>query len=429
MDDQALNYRETIDWLFNLQFFGIKLGLENIQSLAAQWGNPERRYPVIHVAGSNGKGSTSCFIAAALQAAGYRTGLYTSPHLVDFSERIRVNGQPISESDVVDYACRLRPHVEELSATFFEATTLMAFQHFADRDVDVAVIETGLGGRLDATNIVMPDLTVITSLSVEHSEHLGNSIEEIAYEKGGIVKEGVPLVTAVRQPDARVVLHQRCIEMHSPIDVLEHAGSILAMDDIDGMSCAIPELDAPVDVGLIGMHQVENARLAIRALRALHLRFPLLNDVTIRKGLREVVFWTGLRGRMERLQDHPELVIDVGHNADGIDAMLRTWSAVREMQYTDLVFGVLKSKDIFGMFSVLKHYPARSLTLVEAASHEARPLEEMRQAANDADLDVYTEVSIIEGVRARLKTADHGAVLIFGSHYVVGDFLRHWIRH
>ncbi|MFA6234612.1 MAG: Mur ligase family protein, partial [Bacteroidota bacterium] len=176
MDHQSLNYRDTIAWLFDLQFVGIKLGLDNIRSLAALWDNPQQRYPVIHVAGSNGKGSTASFIASALQAAGYRTGLYTSPHLVDFSERIRVDGVPIPEQRVVDYTRALRGEIERLSATFFEATTLMAFQYFAEEGVDVAVIETGLGGRLDATNIVVPVLSVITSLSVEHSEFLGETL-------------------------------------------------------------------------------------------------------------------------------------------------------------------------------------------------------------------------------------------------------------
>ncbi len=421
---QSVSYRDTIYWLFNLQFFGIKLGLENITAMAAQWEHPERRYPVIHIAGSNGKGSTASFIAAALQSAGYRTGLYTSPHLADFSERIRVDGQPIDEAEVVRYAERLRPQVDALNATFFEATTLMAFQYFAEKEVDVAVIETGLGGRLDATNIVTPILSVITSLSLEHREHLGGSIAEIAREKGGIIKHGVPVVTSARQEEARAELTKLGQAGRAPLFFIDAAAKVERVEDLDRMICRLPEFEGEVEIGLVGEHQLDNARLAVTGLRLLKTQFPRLHDDAIRTGLRDVATLTGLRGRLQKLQTDPELVVDVCHNADGAEAMLRTWSAVRDMSQTDLVFGLLKTKDIFDMFTVLKQYPARSITLVEAVSHEARSLEEMQQAAAAAGIQAHAATSIEQGVRDRLDAAGCGSVLLFGSHYVVGDFLK-----
>ena len=270
MDDQTLKYVDTVDWLYQLQFVGIKMGLDNIRSLTGRWGEPQREYPVIHIAGTNGKGSTACFLAAALQAAGYRTGLYTSPHLIDFSERIRVDGQPIPAETVVAYTARMRADIAQLNATFFEATTLMAFAYFADMQVDVAVIETGLGGRLDATNVVQPVVSVITSLSIEHREFLGETIEDIAREKGGIIKDGIPVVTAVRDSRAYAVLERIARERSAPLLLSVTLPGDVAYDDLDAMRCRISGFAEPVTLQLIGAHQQENAQLAVDVAR--HLR-------------------------------------------------------------------------------------------------------------------------------------------------------------
>ncbi len=427
MDDQTLSYDATVDWLFRLQFVGIKLGLDNIRTLAAEWDDPQLRYPVVHIAGSNGKGSTASFIAAALQAAGYRTGLYTSPHLVDFRERIRVNGSPIPADTVVDYTRRLRPSIDRLKATFFEATTLMAFAYFAEQEVDVAVIETGLGGRLDATNIVAPVCAVITSLSLEHREFLGNSIEEIAREKGGIIKPGVPVHTSVRDPRALAVLSGIAEEREAALLRIPVVDAEAHITDLDSMRCVLPGFDSEVVVGLIGRHQVENAALAVHVLRQLcGAGFPALGDAAIREGLRDVRARTGIRGRLERLQSDPELVVDVGHNPDGVRAMLDAFLAVREASRTDILFGVLEQKDLQGMLSLLTHTPFRSISLVEAHSHEAKSLEDMREEAARAGLHVQTTEDSATWYREKSMHAGDGSALIFGSHYVVGAFLRDW---
>ncbi|MDT8324892.1 MAG: folylpolyglutamate synthase/dihydrofolate synthase family protein [Bacteroidota bacterium] len=427
MDDTALSYADTVDWLFLLQFVGIKMGLDNIRTLAMAWDNPQRRYPVVHIAGTNGKGSTACSIASALQAAGYRTGLYTSPHLVDFSERIRVDGVPIPAEIVVAYAHSLRSSIERLNATFFEATTLMAFHWFAEQKVDVAVVETGLGGRLDATNIVDPVLSVITSLSLEHREFLGETIEEIAREKGGIIKSGVPVVTSVRQPAALRVLSDIAQQREATLLQSSAEARVLHVDDLDRMFCRVPDFDLPVEVALVGAHQVENAALALTALERLRERgFVRLGDAAMRRGLREVRARTGLRGRLERLHEAPELVIDVGHNPDGVRALLAAWCALRAAGDTDLLLGVLEHKDLQGMLSHLTHFSFRSITLIEAASHEARSLESMQRDAEAAGLQVQTTANSADWFREKVVRNVTGSVLMFGSHYVVGAFLREW---
>ena len=433
MDHQALSYRATIDWLFDLQFVGIKMGLENIRSLAAFWGDPQRRYPVIHIAGTNGKGSTASFIAGALRAAGYRTGLYTSPHLVDFSERIRVDGIPITEGRVVQYARELRAEIERLQATFFEATTLMAFRHFAEEKVDVAVIETGLGGRLDATNVVEPVLTVITSISIEHTEFLGDTLAEIAGEKAGIMKAGVPCISADQRPEALAALRRRAAELRIPLEIAALPADALdraVLHDLERMELPLPGFGQPVEVGLVGRHQAENAAVAAAALRRMATALPKLDESAMRAGLCDVRRLSGLRGRLELLQRRPELVVDVGHNPDGIRVMLDAWAAVRSMDTTDLVFGTLRSKDIRGIFRLLRERAPRSVTLVQAESHEARPLEDMLRIAREEGVEAACSAHVAQAVAYLLSVAKRspqpGSVLLFGSHYVVGAFLREW---
>ncbi|MFZ1728530.1 MAG: folylpolyglutamate synthase/dihydrofolate synthase family protein [Bacteroidota bacterium] len=427
LNDQDADYRNTITWLFDLQFVGMKLGLDNIRSLAAFWDNPHLRYPIIHIAGSNGKGSTASFIASALQAAGYRTGLYTSPHLVDFSERIRVDGVPIAGERVVEYTRKLRGEIERLNATFFEATTLMAFQYFSEEKVDIAVVETGLGGRLDATNIVVPVLSVITSLSVEHSEFLGNTIESIAAEKAGIMKAGVPCVTPNRNEAALGILRQHAAVLGVPLHMVPLPEQPPVLSELDSMTCTLPGFGTGIEVGLVGAHQVENASTAVTALRLLAASgFSALSDNRIAAGLAEVRWRSGLRGRLEWVRVEPELVVDVGHNPDGIRAMLECWTAVRKMETTDIVFGVLKSKDLQAIFQILTRYSPRSITLVQAASEEARSLEDMLQLASEAGIAAEGAGDVLQAVLNRMNQPGEGSVLLFGSHYVAGAFLREW---
>ncbi|MBR9977956.1 MAG: bifunctional folylpolyglutamate synthase/dihydrofolate synthase [Bacteroidetes bacterium] len=427
MDHSALNYRATIAWLYDLQFVGIKMGLDNIRSLTTFWGNPQLRYPVIHIAGTNGKGSTAAFITSALRAAGYRTGLYTSPHLVDFSERIRVDTNPISTERVVEYTRILRPEIERLQATFFEATTAMAFRYFADEQVDVAVVETGLGGRLDASNVVEPVLTVITSIGIDHTEFLGTTLASIAAEKAGIIKQGVPCVTPNSKPEVLDQLQRHAAMRNAALIRVDVTDSTPLLHDVDRMESPMPGFPAPVSIGLVGAHQVENAATAVTALRVLAEHgFSALNDASIAEGLARPREGSGLRGRLERLQMQPELVIDVAHNPDGVAALLRCWSSFRDMKNTDIFLGVLKSKDLRAILGLLPRYALRSVTLVQVQSHEARSLDDMLTIARDAGIPVEGADDVHTCIRQRLQSANGASILLFGSHVLVGSFLAEW---
>jgi dihydrofolate synthase/folylpolyglutamate synthase len=303
----------------------------------------------------------------------------------------------------------------------------MAFQYFAEEDVDVAVIETGLGGRLDATNIVVPVLSVITSLSVEHSEFLGETLESIAFEKAGIIKQGVPCITANRNESVLAVLRHQASALNAPLHIVALPDGVPVLRDLDSMMCMLPGFGDAVEVGLVGEHQAENAATAVTALRLLAANgFAALSDARIAAGLGEVRWRSGLRGRLEWLRVEPELVIDVGHNPDGIRAMLQCWTAVREMKKTDLVFGVLKSKDLRAIFQILTRYSPRSITLVQAVSHEARSLEDMLHVASEAGVAADGSDDVRQAVQKKLDDMGEGSVLLFGSHYVVGAFLREW---
>jgi dihydrofolate synthase / folylpolyglutamate synthase len=392
--------------------------------MAARWGNPHRAFPVVHIAGTNGKGSTASFIAAALTAAGYRTGLYTSPHLEDFTERIRIDGVPISSDDVVRYAAALRPDVDALNATFFEVTTLMAFQYFADRSVDVAVIETGMGGRLDATNIVLPACSVITGVSLDHTEYLGARIEDIASEKAGIIKSGVPVVSGTLDESAARVIAERAAALGAPLHTVHWRGRA-EWTDFDAMRCELSGMEYPVELGLIGEHQARNAELALAALRSLRADgFAKLMDNAIRDGFRNVRAYSGLRGRLHRLGTEPELVLDAGHNPEGLRVMLDAWCVLRPPAATHVVFGVMKSKDHHEMIREIAARGFASVTFVQASTQDAQSMEALLDAAARQGLQATAAASVREGVEAALAAAGGASVLLFGSHYVLGEHFR-----
>ncbi|MCZ7556358.1 MAG: bifunctional folylpolyglutamate synthase/dihydrofolate synthase [Bacteroidia bacterium] len=429
MDHHAVTYTDTVEWLFGLQFFGIKLGLDNITSMAARWGNPHRAFPVVHIAGTNGKGSTASFIAAALTAAGYRTGLYTSPHLEDFTERIRIDGAAISSDDVVRYAAALRPEVERLNATFFEITTLMAFQYFADNRVDVAVIETGMGGRLDATNIVVPACSVITGVALDHTEYLGSSIEAIAFEKAGIIKRGVPVVSGTADVTAARVIADRAAALGAPLVPVFWQGRA-EWTDFDRMCCELGGMEYPVVLGLVGEHQARNAALSLAALHRLkEAGFDQLTDEVLRDGFRNVRSYSGLRGRLHRLASDPELVVDAGHNPEGLRVMLDAWCALRSPAATHAVFGVMKSKDHHEMIREIATRGFASVTFVQATAHDAQPMEALLDAAARQGLEARSADTVHRGVEAAFERAHDGSALLFGSHYVLGEYFRAMREH
>ncbi len=418
----------AIRFLYGLQLFGIKAGLENITRLLAVTGHPERSYPTIHIAGTNGKGSVSSMLAAMLTAAGYRTGLYTSPHLADFSERIRVDGKPIPLDAVVTLTRALEPVIRKTRATFFEATTAIAFEYFRDAGVDIAVIETGLGGRLDATNVVQPLVSVITNIGLDHMEYLGTTLHAIAREKGGIIKPGVPAVTGVRMKSVfhqlRAIARSRQAALHQSRDLVR---AEILQRGLDGLllSLTTPRHKLPeVMVELPGDHQAENVETALSAVELLPcgIRNRLTAGSMIR-GLSEIRRLSGLRARLEILQKNPPVILDVAHNPHGMAAATASLGNVLPGRWL-VVFGAMKDKDYGGMLEHLYGH-SRLIIAVEPRTPRAlgsREIIKFLHARGFKGVDGHT---VDNGVRMGFAERRPGEpVLITGSHYVAGEALK-----
>lgn len=312
-------YKETIEWLFRqLPMFSrvgaaaYKPGLDTSLRLDAHFGHPHRRFKSIHVAGTNGKGSCSHLLAAMLQSEGYRVGLYTSPHLVDFRERIRVNGEMIPESAVVDFVNRFRESGYDGRPSFFELTMMMAFDWFAKAEVDYAVIEVGMGGRLDSTNIITPEACVITNISKDHTQFLGDTLPEIALEKAGIIKSRIPVVIGEAEGEVRKVFERKAAEAGAPIRFAED-GPLLAeaVGSPEGFVCR-SEMCGEFVCGLSGDYQLKNINTVLGAVRMLRENGIKISDEAVRNGFRNVATLTGLRGRWMKLDDNPLTVCDTG---------------------------------------------------------------------------------------------------------------------
>ena len=423
------SYSETLRYLYALEYRGMKFGLRNIRTLVREAGHPERAFPSIHVAGTNGKGSTSAFLASAFIEAGYRTGLYTSPHLVRFTERIRINGKEIDGHRLAGYVRRLRPLIEKTRATFFEATTCVAFLYFADENVDVAVIETGLGGRLDATNVVRPMVSVITNVSLEHTEMLGKTVRAIAREKGGIIKPSIPVVTGATDPTVLAVLRRRASscgvrlrESSKTISIVRHAGG-------KTVSLASPLL-APgrLNPGLAGEHQIANAALALLTLDTLIRTSPgrsisaALTSAVIRRAFERVASNTGLRGRLENLRYRGRtILLDVAHNPAGMGILVRELHNMSEANMV-AVFGVMRDKDYSAMLAELATVADRVIA-VAPAEKRALPSGKLLRIGKDLGIRMVNGGSVASGVRKALRSSRRGVILITGSHYVVGEAL------
>jgi dihydrofolate synthase/folylpolyglutamate synthase len=418
----------VLQYLYGLQLFGMKAGLRNISELLDATGHPERAYPTIHIAGTNGKGSVSSLIAAVLTAAGYKTGLYTSPHLVHFTERIRVNGAVIPREAIIDYMRTLKPVIQKTKATFFEATTAIAFNYFRDAGVDIAVIETGLGGRLDATNVVRPLVSIITNIGLDHTEHLGTTLRAIAKEKGGIIKSGVPVLTGVR--DAVILKELRRLA-RSKKSVLLEAQRLVRCEirnrSLEGITLSL-ETDRwelrDLKVSLAGDHQAVNIQVAVAALQLLPSPYQRqLGCEKFRLGFSSVRKLTGLRGRLEVLQSQPPVILDVAHNPQGIAASTDSLRRILPGKWL-IVFGVMKDKDYRGMLQVLcKHsrmiIGVRPDTPRALRSHEIiKFLHANRSKGTDGH-------SVENGMRIALNERRIGEPLVItGSHYVAGEVLK-----
>src|SRR5256884_3532122 len=423
-----MDYDTTLEHLFHLERFGIKLGLNNIRRLLALLGDPHRGLKVLHVTGTNGKGSVCASAASVLDKAGYRVGLYTSPHLVRFNERIQVNRTPIADDDVLPIWSGMRPRIEAVPSAramdhppFFEVTTAMAFEYFRERQVDVAVIEVGMGGRMDATNVADGLVSVLTRVDLEHTEHLGKTVNRIAREKAGIVKPSSRAVT-VAQP-ALSVIEARCREVHAPLlvvgrDVYVERGA----RDLRGQDLRVRGSFGEIEVHtpLLGDFQAEKGALAVHRLTELRQQGFAVSDDAIRKGIAS----TRWPARLELVRERPLVLVDGAHNPPAAEALATSIADLFPNRKISLVVGILNDKDLKGMAAALGPR-ATHVYACRPKTHRAFAADEVASAfAPYAKAESMPLVK--DAIDAAISEAGEGqVVLITGSIYTAGEALDH----
>ncbi len=416
-----MTYSSAVAYLYRLQKHGIKLGLETMTALTACLGMPQNRYRTLHIAGTNGKGSTAAMAAAILQAAGYRVGLYTSPHLVDFRERIRVNGEMISESRVAELTEQLQAFsLPELSPTFFEYTTAMAFQYFADTAVDVAVLEVGLGGRFDATNVVTPMACAITTIALDHQAYLGSTLSSIAFEKAGIIKPGVPVVLGRLDDDAWRTIEQVARERQAPVfRIGEHfhtegeESQRFSYGGVgmryDGLTCV-----------LAGRHQLDNAACALALLEAAASQGIVITSEAARTGL-QAVSWAG---RLEVVDRRPTILLDGAHNPAAATALadfLTCADRLHSSRPVILVLGMMRDKDHRGFVEPLRSL-VDEVVLTQADLPRSATAQELQSALGDLLPHPHVMPSLSDAMAlARQLATPDGLVCVTGSLMLVGE--------
>jgi dihydrofolate synthase/folylpolyglutamate synthase len=437
MTDIEIAYNLSLDYLYSFVDYSLKhsselakaeFNLDRMFALMEELGNPHTKYPVIHVAGTKGKGSVSALCASALQAAGYRTGLYTSPHLLDYTERIQVNGEPISHGQLVDLVQEVKPAVARIAKlTTFEITTAIAFLAFAKQNVQAAVFEVGLGGRLDATNVVTPKVSVITSLSYDHMAVLGDTLAKIAGEKAGIIKEGVPVVSSPQKEEALQVLERVAREKKSSLILVGKDVKFERLtSSLDGQSFHITDdlrrstLD--VRLALLGLNQIENAATAYAALKSSGIG---ISEEAIIKGFAEVK-WPA---RFQVARREPPVIFDSAHNEDSFAKLRQTLEEHFPGRMVTLIFGASEDKNIPGMFAVMK--PKIKKLIVTRADHpRALEPEKIIELAKQTGLEseAASPVEAAFGRALELSEKDGSIVLSAGSMFVTAEVIMAWNR-
>lgn len=420
-----MTYKETVQYLFNstpvFEHVGAsayKEGLFNTLALDNHFGHPHHQFKTIHIAGTNGKGSCSHTLAAILQSEGLKVGLYTSPHLVDFRERIRVNGEMISEKDVIEFVERERSFFEPLHPSFFELTTAMAFKYFAEQKVDIAVIEVGLGGRLDCTNIITPILSIITNISFDHTELLGNTLAKIAGEKAGIIKPNIPVIIGETTKETKTVFLKKAEEMDAPIFFAEEEKEVLSsLPDIKGGIDYETRSYKKIHGELGGLYQEKNTNTILCALT--HLKDE--NIESIKQGFSKVCELTGLTGRWQCLKKWPTVICDTGHNVGGWQYLSQQIKA-QKCKNLRIVFGMVDDKDLD---TVMKMLPDNAIYYwTQASSKRAFPVEKVAEKGQKYGLKGEKYSTVENAYHAALNEADkEDFIFIGGSSYIVADLL------
>ena len=427
-----MEYSDVIHYLFtSLPVFehtggnAYKPGLQTIRELDEFYGSPHRKYRTIHVAGTNGKGSVSHLLAAMLQGAGYKTGLFTSPHLVDFRERIRINGQMISENEVTEFVTRSRDMFDKVQPSFFEMTTVMAFDHFARHAVDFAVIETGMGGRLDATNIIRPVMSVITNISMDHAQFLGNNLISIATEKAGIIKRETPVVIGETQPGPALVFEDKARAEDSVIVFADqHAKVTRTRHTIDGYAIYVEqkgkEAELPLVIDLFGEYQQKNIITALIALHCMRYYSGVKIDTgSILPSLAHAAQITGLRGRWQKVCEKPLIICDVAHNV-GAWTWIRRQLDRRTEKILHIIVGFSSDKDISGMLELMPQDAIYYFT--KASNQRALDENELMKMAEKYELNGSAFPTVSDACKAAIRNAaEDEMIYIGGSVFVVGD--------
>ena len=423
-----MTYDETVTYLFNcappFQQVGgaaYKEGLSTTIKLDNHLGNPHKKFRTIHVAGTNGKGSTSHTLAAILQESGYKVGLYTSPHLIDFRERMRVNGKPASEEYVIDFVAKHKAFFEPLQPSFFELTTAMAFNYFAEQEVDIAIIEVGLGGRLDCTNIITPELCIITNISLDHTQFLGSTLQEIASEKAGIIKSVTPVVIGETTPETKEVFTRKAQECNAPIIFAEEDALLTAATPMENGYEYNSEKYGTFTGELGGDYQQKNTNTLLSAINILLEKGFAITDESLRKGFTNVCSQTGLMGRWQKIQNTPRIVCDAGHNIGGIAYITEQLSRVRCKQLR-IVFGMVNDKDIT---SVLKMMPKNAVYyFTQASIKRAMPAENLKNLAKEFGLTGNDYPSVAKALQAaKNDSMNEDFIFVGGSCFIVADLL------
>lgn len=421
-----MNYEETLQYLYNrlpvFHFSGAKAykpGLENTIRLMYALNHPYRKYKTVHVAGTNGKGSVSHFLSAILQAAGYKVGLYTSPHLVDFGERIRINGQMIDKEYLVKFVENNIENFETIQPSFFEATMALAFNYFADNKVDIAIIEVGLGGRMDSTNIITPELSIITNISFDHVEFLGDTIEKIATEKAGIIKNNVPVVIGETTTDSKAVFINTATLNNSEIFFAENELSIQCVETSNLKMKVLVNETTNYWVGLTGSYQLKNIATVLKSIEIIKKTGFEISENNIAAGFENVIDLTGFMGRWQCFGLEPQLYVDTAHNFAGINELV---NHIKTLTFNNLhlVFGMVSDKDISKILLIL---PTNAIYYFSNANiARALPAIELKEKANAIGLKGEAYESVENAVDAAKIAANfNDFILVFGSNFVVGE--------